>query len=212
VGRYSTRLDLAALILVLTFGAFANAAGMVAPVLGGISKAASALNFSSDLGIVAVLSVFVLIIVPATMAMAAAAWSGAIAGTVLKENLCRFSLSLVPIGFAMWLAHFAFHLFTAALTPIPVIHRLAHDLGVTKSEPVWSVSSLAFYSLPGLELFLLDLGLLLSLYIAWRIAGQMSSTRRLLTFLPWGLLAVLLYAAGVWIIFQPMEMRGMMMH
>ena len=83
---------------------------------------------------------------------------------------------------------------------------------MTKSEPVWSVGSLAFYSLPGLELFLLDLGLLLSLYIAWRIAGQMSSTRRLLTFLPWGLLAVLLYAAGVWIIFQPMEMRGMMMH
>ena len=212
IGRYSTRLDLAGLVLALTFGAFANAAGMVAPVLGGISKAASALNFSSDLGIVTLLSVFVLIIIPATMAMAAAAWSSSIAGTLLKENLCRFSLSLVPIGFAMWLAHFAFHLFTAALTPIPVIHRLAHDLGVANSEPVWSVGSLAFYSLPGLELILLDLGLLLSLYIAWRIAGQMSSTRRLLTFLPWGLLAVLLYAAGVWIIFQPMEMRGMMMH
>ena len=52
-------------------------------------------------------------------------------------------------------------------------------LECTRSEPVWSVNSLAFYSLPGLELFLLDLGLLLSLYIAWRIAGQMSSARRL---------------------------------
>ena len=51
---------------------------------------------------------------------------------------------------------------------------------MTKSEPVWSVSSLAFYNLPGLELFLLDLGLLLSLYIAWRIAGQMGSARRFL--------------------------------
>jgi Cytochrome c oxidase caa3 assembly factor (Caa3_CtaG) len=40
VGRYGARLDLAALVLVLTFGAFANAAGMVAPVLGAISKAA----------------------------------------------------------------------------------------------------------------------------------------------------------------------------
>ena len=83
---------------------------------------------------------------------------------------------------------------------------------MTKSEPVWSVSSLAFYSLPGLELFLLDLGLLLSLYVAWRIAGQMGSARRFSTFVPWGLLAASLYAAGVWIIFQPMEMRGMMMH
>jgi cytochrome c oxidase assembly factor CtaG/ferredoxin len=212
VGRYSTRLDLAALVLVLTFGAFANAAGMVAPVLAAISKATGALNFSSDLGIVTVLSILVLMTIPATMAMAAAAWSSAVAGNMLKENLCRFSFSLVPIGFAMWLAHFAFHFFTAAFTPMPVIHRIAHDLGVVESEPVWSVSSLAFYNLPGLELFLLDLGLLLSLYIAWRIAGQMSSVRRFWTFLPWGLLAASLYAAGVWIIFQPMEMRGMMMH
>jgi cytochrome c oxidase assembly factor CtaG/polyferredoxin len=212
VGRYGTRLDLAALVLVLTFGAFANAAGMVAPVLGAISKAASALKFSSDLSIVTLLSVLVLIIVPATMAMAAAAWSSAAAGNVLKENLCRFSMSLVPIGFAMWLAHFAFHLFAAALTPIPVIHRIAHNLGVTESEPAWSVGTLAFYNLPGLELFLLDLGFLLSLYVAWRIAGRMSLARRFSTFLPWGLLAVSLYAAGVWIIFQPMEMRGMMMH
>jgi cytochrome c oxidase assembly factor CtaG len=212
VGRYSTRLDLAALVLVLTFGAFANAAGMVAPVLAAISKAASALNFSSDLGVVTLLSVLVLMIIPAAMAMAAAGWSSAVAGNVLKENLCRFSLSLVPIGFAMWLAHFTFHFFTAALTPIPVLHRIAHELGVTRAEPVWSVNSLAFYNLPGFELFLLDLGLLLSLYVTWRIAGQMSSARRFSTFLPWGLLAVSLYAAGVWIIFQPMEMRGMMMH
>jgi hypothetical protein len=26
---------------------------------------------------------------------------------------------------------------------------------------------------------------------------------------PWACLAVLLYATGVWIVFQPMEMRGM---
>ena len=96
VGRYSTRLDLAALVLLLTFGAFANAAGMVAPVFAAISSAANALNLSSDLGIVTLLSVFVLMIIPATMAMAAAAWSSAVAGQGMKENLCRFSLSLVP--------------------------------------------------------------------------------------------------------------------
>jgi hypothetical protein len=74
------------------------------------------------------------------------------------------------------------------------------------------VSSLAFYNLPGLELLFLDLGLLLSLYLAWRIAGQVNSSRRFGTFFPWGMLAAILYAAGVWIILQPMEMRGMMMH
>jgi hypothetical protein len=28
---------------------------------------------------------------------------------------------------------------------------------------------------------------------------------------PWAVLAMVLYAVGVWIVFQPMQMRGMMM-
>ncbi|HEY5743060.1 MAG TPA: cytochrome c oxidase assembly protein, partial [Terrimicrobiaceae bacterium] len=56
VGRYAKRLDLAALVLVLTFGAFANAAGMVAPVLNGIAQLGRSLNFASDLGLVSLLS------------------------------------------------------------------------------------------------------------------------------------------------------------
>ena len=171
-----------------------------------------ALNFSSDLGIVTLLSVLCLILLPAALAGAAAACSSAIAGNSLRENFCRFSMSLAPLGFGMWLAHFVFHLFTAALTPIPVAERIANDLALRTAEPGWSVSSLAFYDLPGLELLFLDLGLLVALYVAWRIACQMTSNRRFTTFLPWGALAATLYAAGVWIIFQPMEMRGMMLH
>jgi cytochrome c oxidase assembly factor CtaG len=212
VGRYAKRLDLAVLVLVLTFGAFANAAGMVAPVLSGITQIEKALKFSSDLGIVTVLSVLSLIFIPTALAAAAAACSSASAGNSLRENLCRFSLSLAPLGFSMWLAHFVFHLFTAALTPIPVAARVANDLGLSTAEPAWSISSLAFYDLPALELLFLDLGFLLTLYVAWRIAGQMNSRRRLATFFPWGLLGLAVYAAGVWVIFQPMEMRGMMMH
>jgi cytochrome c oxidase assembly factor CtaG len=212
VKRYARRPDLAALVLVLTFGAFANAAGMVAPVLSGISQIEKTLGFSSDLGIITLLSVLCLILLPAALAGTAAACSSAIAGTSARENFCRFSMSLAPLGFGMWLAHFVFHLFTAALTPIPVAERIAKDLAMRTAEPGWSVGSLAFYDLPALELLLLDLGLLVALYVAWRIACQMTSSRRFTTFLPWGILAVALYAAGVWIIFQPMEMRGMMLH
>jgi cytochrome c oxidase assembly factor CtaG len=211
VRRYAKRPDLAALVLVLTFGAFANAAGMVAPVLDGITQVEKVLNFSSDLGIVTLLSVLCLIVLPAALTAAAATCSSAIAGSPLRENLCRFSMSLAPLGFGMWLAHFVFHLFTAALTPIPVLGRVANALGLSDAEPVWSVGSLAFYNLPGLELLFLGLGFLLALYIGWRIAGQMNLSRRFATFLPWGVLAATLYATGVWIIFQPMEMRGMMM-
>ncbi|MGA9577378.1 MAG: hypothetical protein WBV90_07135, partial [Terrimicrobiaceae bacterium] len=158
------------------------------------------------------LSVLCLMLLPAALAGSAAACSSAIAGISLRENFCRFSMSLAPLGFGMWLAHFVFHLFTAALTPIPVAERIAKDLALRTAEPGWSVGSLAFYDLPGLELLLLDLGLLVALYVAWRIACQMTSNRRFTTFLPWGALAATLYAAGVWIIFQPMEMRGMMLH
>ncbi|HEY5812535.1 MAG TPA: hypothetical protein VIT23_07775, partial [Terrimicrobiaceae bacterium] len=90
--------------------------------------------------------------------------------------------------------------------------RIANDLQLSHAEPKWAVTSLAFYDLPALELLFLDLGFLLSLYIAWKVAGQMTSSRRFRTFLPWGLVAGLLFVTGVWIIFQPMEMRGMMMH
>src|SRR5262245_58124988 len=65
--------------------------------------------------------------------------------------------------------------------------------------------------LPSLQILLLDGGLLLTLYVSWRVARGISAhaggALRLLA--PWAGLAVLLYAAGVWMVFQPMEMRGM---
>jgi hypothetical protein len=59
---------------------------------------------------------------------------------------------------------------------------------------------------------LLDFGLLLTLYVAWRIAHRHAPQFRsvLGVFAPWGALAVGLFGAGVWISLQPMQMRGMM--
>jgi hypothetical protein len=53
-----------------------------------------------------------------------------------------------------------------------------------------------------LELLFLDVGLLLSLYAAYRLAPSLKALA------PWALLLGLLFAAGVWILFQPMQMRG----
>jgi hypothetical protein len=66
--------------------------------------------------------------------------------------------------------------------------------------------------LPSFQILLLDGGLLLTLYAGWRVARGFSARARgaLGLLAPWAALAVLLYAAGVWIVFQPMEMRGMM--
>ncbi len=61
-----------------------------------------------------------------------------------------------------------------------------------------------------MEILFLDLGLLFSLYAAYRIAlGQSDRGRRAYLMLaPWALLIVMLFAAGVWIVLQPMQMRG----
>jgi hypothetical protein len=60
-------------------------------------------------------------------------------------------------------------------------------------------------------MLLMDAGLLLSLYVGWRIARVY--TRRtqdgVLLLAPWAALAAMLYAAGVWVFLQPMQMRGM---
>jgi cytochrome c oxidase assembly factor CtaG/polyferredoxin len=112
-----------------------------------------------------------------------------------RESAGRFTLALVPLGFSMWVAHFLFHLLTGWNSIIPIFRTGAFTPASTFS---W---------LPPLEILTLDGGLLLTLYIVWRIAQG-----RIRTVLPWATLAVALYCAGVWILSQPMQMRGMVMN
>jgi len=209
--RFAKRLDLAALVLVLTFGAFANAAGMVTPVTNAITNFCAKFGLPNGPEILAVLALLSLGIVPTLLSSAAAAITARVIQKSFRETFCRFSIALAPLGFGMWLAHFVFHFFTGALTPIPVFQRVLHDLGLSAFVPQWNVPSFAFYNLPALELLFLDLGLLASLFFAWRIAAKLAPKKTFAAFFPWGVLAVLLYAAGVWIVFQPMQMRGTML-
>jgi hypothetical protein len=76
-----------------------------------------------------------------------------------------------------------------------------------------SAAERSYVWIPSLELCLLNLGLLLTLYTAWRVAGRFAGGGRM-TFAavsPWAVVAGVLYTAGVWIVFQPMQMRGMVM-
>jgi hypothetical protein len=79
--------------------------------------------------------------------------------------------------------------------------------------PAWNIRSWAFPELLDWEFLAIDLGLLATLYSMWRVARDIgkSSSRVSLIFLPWGLFALGLFALAIWIIFQPMEMRGTFM-
>ena len=50
-----------------------------------------------------------------------------------------------------------------------------------------------------------------SLLVSWRIAEREYPSRALPAFVPWAALSILLWAAALWLMAQPMEMRGAMM-
>jgi hypothetical protein len=214
VGRFGKRPDLAALTLVLVFGAYANAAGMIAPVLEWQEQVASLLPQPSRILATILFYLFGLVVLPALMVGLPAVlsrWLGHLKESRL-EVAARFAYCLVPLGFAMWLAHYSFHFLASFEVLTPAIQRFASDLGIALGQPEWRYACCRPVAdwLPRLEIIFFDLGLLLSLYSAYRIALSQSeqTARALLVFAPWALLSVFLFAAGVWIILQPMQMRG----
>ena len=108
------RPDIAAMVVVLVFAAFANAAGMVGPVLDWEFEVQQQLGLTSSLPLILLLSVTALLLLP-TAAMGVTAWASRALGGLNLSNFSvavRFSASLVPLGFAMWLAHYGFHFVT----------------------------------------------------------------------------------------------------
>ena len=113
----------------------------------------------------------------------------------------------------MWLAHYSYHFFTSWDTIIPSVQRFAADHGVSAlGPPHWQSACCrpAADWVTQLQIVMLDVGLLASLYAGLRIAEQTSTSLRQAgkAFAPWAVLIALLFVLGVWIILQPMEMRG----
>jgi cytochrome c oxidase assembly factor CtaG len=215
IGRFSRRPDLAALIVVLTFGAFANAAGMTGPVADGLERLRSALGFDSALPIIPLFYLLALLVLPVLLLGGAAVSSrrwGRLTGSRLAVAT-RYAYALVPLGFGMWLAHYSYHFLTSYETAVPAAQRFAAEMGwPALGAPQWVASCCRPVGawLPRLEIVFLDLGLLLSLYTGYGIALAQTarSGQALRAFAPWGLLLLLLFAAGIAIVLQPMQMRG----
>jgi cytochrome c oxidase assembly factor CtaG len=216
LGRFSRRLDIAALALVLVFSAFVSAAIMVAPVAAWRERLSERFPAISTGPATCFMFLIALVLAPA-LVMSTATATGRAWAHVAKpshELFCRFSMASLPLGLAMWGAHVVFHLSSAWRTAWPVLQRAAGDLGAGWfGTPRWTASSPLFAAdvlLAG-QLLLLDAGILLSLYVGWRIARNDTNRHQdsLRLLLPWATVVTALFAAGVWIVFQPMQMRGM---
>jgi hypothetical protein len=211
VGRFSQRADLAALVAVFTFGALLNAFGMVSPVYALESWLAETLHVRSE-ALVLGLLFFVMLVVEPLILLGATGWLtlrwGGGRGT-LFSTIVKYVYALVPLGFGVWLAHYSFHFLTGLYTVVPVIQNALAAAGwPVLGEPLWSLGGLPARSVYPLQLGLLGLGLTGSLLVAYRLSEDERAAHPRRVFAAWAGLCVLLWASALWLMSQPMEMRG----
>lgn len=213
LGRFSRRWDVVALAMVFVFGAYFNAFGMISPVYALQQTISGWLNTQAEWPSVLLIFGFGLILLPAVLLSLTGLITSTLTGQVESPGatIRRFAYSLLPLGFGMWLAHYAFHFLTGALTLIPVIQSFLNDSGIYAGEPQWQLGPVVPLTwLFPIQTIFLYAGVLGSLVVAFQIALDHYRHRQtaLRAFLPWGVLALLLLAFAIWIMFQPMEMRG----
>ena len=205
IGMLATRVDFGALAAVFSIGAIVNAAGMTAPVVEYVTSSAIAQAAFVVLGLCAGL---------ALLALGASLPIGA----NFSERATRLALAAIPLGAALWGAHYFFHLVTGAPTGEAAVLRVLHDLQLVGVEPDRIMSCCApppTWLLP-LELLFLSLGLSVAIAVHWwstfamivKGARRISVVNMARATAPGALVLLILWAASVWVLLQPMEMRG----
>lgn len=212
IGRLARRTDIAALAVVFTFGALMNAFAMTRPV-GGVERwLAAVMGVGSEAPVLGVIFVAGLVVLPAALIGAAATLTRAIDARVssLRAIAIRHAYVLVPFGVGAWVAHYGFHLLTGILTIVPVTQSALIDATgrAVAGEPLWRWAGMRPGSVFPIQLGFLLLGAAGSLGLAGRIAAREYPDRAGLTAAPWQILIALLTAATIWILAQPMDMRG----
>jgi polyferredoxin len=210
LGRIEKRTDLSVLAIVFTFAALLNAFGMVSPVYAFEAWLSARLGATHEAPVLAAVFALGLCVEPLVL-LGGAAWATrklAQTKAPLLSVTTRFSYALVPMGAAVWLAHYGFHFFTGLFTLGPVVHGMLRDLGFPLSEVHYGAAGLPAGLVYPLELGFLGLGLVVSVSVAYRIAQGFAPERAVRGALPFASLALLLCAASLWLLSQPMEMRG----
>ena len=214
IGRFSQRWDIAALAVIFVFGSLLNAFGMAAPARAVEALVARALGVASEAPALAVLFIGALVVAPLMLLGGAGALSKLLAGDKqrsIAQIAVNYAYALVPFGFGMWLAHYGFHLLTGALTIVPVTQRAAIDVfGWTAlGDPLWRLTGMRPGSVFPIQVGLILLGTMGSLAAAFQVAERDHPKSAVRSILPWIAVIVCLAAAGLWVLAQPMDMRGL---
>jgi polyferredoxin len=211
IGQPHTRKDMAALVAVFTFGALLNAFAMTSPVYAVENWLCSVCRTNERGPILGVLFLLGLVVEPVVLLGLSAAATKYATGSRqgIAALAARYAFSMVPLGFGVWLAHYSFHFLTGALTVIPVTHAALSD--VVGGSPNWDLAGMRVGPVYALELGFLTLGFVGSWIVAIRLARQDHAEAPRRAYLPWVVLSTLLWISAVWILTQPMDMRGTFM-
>jgi hypothetical protein len=185
---------------------------MVKPIYGferWLSRAMGGASAGWVLGLVFVAG---LCAVPFALLAGAAAATKTLAGDPrpIGRIAVQHAYALVPFGFGIWLAHYGFHLLTGALTIVPVTQSAVVDLlgWAALGTPRWRWTGVRPGTVFPIQLGLILLGTIGSLAVAYHISEREYPDRPGRSTAPWAVVIVALAAIAVWILSQPMEMRG----
>jgi polyferredoxin len=216
------RWDVTLLIVILAAFGIVNAFGMTPPVYQLIEGIAGALGMMSGGEVtsageaVALALIFGVlgVALPVLAVRGAAYMSRKLANTKFaytdRDVAAAFTPAFVPLGFAVWIAHYGFHFLTGALTIVPVFQNFLIDHGVTfLGEPDLTLSGMTDTALIGVMQFAVVVGGMgLSLLIAERAASRLYKRRAMPGLIPFALLLLVMMLAALFVFTQPMEMRG----
>jgi hypothetical protein len=133
------------------------------------------------------------------------------AQTGLRGITIAFVYTLVPLGFATWAAHYGFHLLTGVFTVVPVVQSAAGDLfgSMVLGEPAWRFTGMRSGLVFPVQVGLVVLGAAGSLSLVWATARRDYPERQDAAAAPWVVVTLALASLALWVLAQPMDMRGM---
>jgi ferredoxin len=213
IGRLADRADIAALVTVFVFGGLLNAFAMVAPVYTVERWLSRVLGAPPEAVVLLAIFALGLCVAPLVIVGAAAALTRVLvpapAESIWRTGV-RYAYALVPFGFGLWLAHYGFHLLTGALTVVPVTQSAGMQMlgWPVLGTPVWHWVGMQPGAVFPIQLGVILLGAMGSLAVAYGISERDYQARALAATAPWAAVILVLASAAVWILAQPMEMRG----
>jgi ferredoxin len=212
IGRLSQRADLAALAMVFTFAALLNAFAMIGPVYATERWLAGAMGTTREAPVLGLVFVIALGLLPLALSAGAASLTRRLAASPLRvrDIAVRYAYAFVPFGVGVWLAHYGFHFLTGVGTVVPVTQSAVIDAagGALLGAPDWRWFGMRAGAVFPLQLGVVLLGALGSLVLVHRISDRDHPGAAARAAASWNLVIIALAVLALWILAQPMEMRG----